>query len=271
MKKLITTTALAKKHNTYYRLMVKKLTNAGLIGNLDLTEYAQSIGATYKGKESRIYWPDNLLIMDNGQVDMKAITVTPDFLNIAKNLYVTTTEIGNDFAISSEQVISCLVFCGYIHKLSNGELLLTSAGSVYGRQYKIDSIGKICKWKKTLCRDAKFRKAIHKIKSITDNIFNYESIDGHMFNTERECAIDDWLTFSGYQHSVRRICPTTKIISQFYIHHLKAHIFIDNSVLFSEEKISHLKNKKLIIKLTDDFDIDKTLSDFFAQFCCEYD
>ncbi|MCD9476309.1 hypothetical protein GLP21_17595 [Photobacterium carnosum] len=269
MKKLITTSAIAKKHNTYYRLMVKKLVTAGLMdSNLELTEYAESLGATYKGKESRIYWPDNLLIMDNGQIDIKSITITPDFLNTAKNLYVTTTEIGNDFAISSDQVISCLVFLGYIHKSINNELLLTTAGSMYGRQYDIDSVGKICKWKKTLCRDAKFRQAIKKVKSITDSTLNYQSVDGHMFNTELACAIDDWLTFSGYRHSVRRICPTTKIISQFYIHHFRAHIFIDDGVLFNEKNIRPIKEMKLIIKSRGDIDIDKTLGDFFSQFCC---
>lgn len=269
MKKLITTSAIAKKHNTYYRLMVKKLVTAGLMdSNLELTEYAESLGATYKGKESRIYWPDNLLIMDNGQIDLQAIAITPNSLKAAKNIYVTTTEIGNDFSISSKQVIGCLLFLGYVHRSINDELLLTTDGRLYGRQYNIEGIGKICKWRKTLCRDAKFRQAINKVKCITDNISKYHAVDGHMFNTERECAIDDWLTFSGYHHSVRRVCPTTKIVSQFYIHRFKAHIFIDDGVISRKKEIKHIKGKALLIESTGDFDIDKTLGDFISQFCC---
>lgn len=259
MKK-ISTTALAKAHNTTTKELFAQLVEVGYIEKQDenwkLTDQGKSKGGSYK--ESKQYgqyivWPEDLALAEGSKVSR----------------LITSTTIGKSFELTANKINFIFSELGWVQKALKG-WNLTEQGKKQGGVQSEDKKSGIpyVRWPETIINSKSLKETVGHVKGTDQDqekspqSTNEESVefrerfeakhrsaDGHMVRSKAEMLIDNWLYMAEIVHAYERKLPIEEdVYCDFYIPTGKVYIEYwgyenDSKYLARKKKKIELYNK----------------------------
>jgi hypothetical protein len=256
--KLVSTTALAKRHQLKTKEMFVKLMNMGLIekegASWKLTEEGKRRGGAYKDSQQYgryIVWPEDLL-EDKERRDT------------SRGSLITATTIGKEFGLSAVKVNYILSEIGWISRGIKGWILSEQGKKQGGVQDEDKHSGvPYVRWPRDIVKSKVLIETIeqfkggegeNKQKGITDGEKEFRkkfeakhrTTDGHYVRSKAEMLIDNWLYMAGIVHAYERKLPIEEdVYSDFYIPDGK--VYIEYWGYENDEKYQARKRKKIAL------------------------
>ena len=254
MKKMLSTSSLAKKHSISTKELFGYFAKNGFIEKRDdswlLSDKGKAIGGEYR--ESKQYgkyivWPENI------QLDLGV-----------NEKFLSATAIGKHFSLSANKMNFILSEIGWIEKGLKG-WKVTSQGEKQGGVQAEDPRSGIpfVRWPEKILESKTLLETISQVKGTQENTQDKEnpsqkvdfrekfeakhrSADGHFVRSKAEMLIDNWLYMAEIVHAYERKLPIEEdVYSDFYIPTGK--VYIEYWGYENDEKYLARKKKKIEI------------------------
>ena len=254
MKKMLSTSSLAKKHSISAKELFGYFAKNGFIEKRDdswlLSDKGKAIGGEYR--ESKQYgkyivWPENI------QLDLGV-----------NEKFLSATAIGKHFSLSANKMNFILSEIGWIEKGLKGWKVTIQGEKQGGVQAEDPRSGiPFVRWPEKILESKTLLETISQVKGTQENTQDKEnpsqkvdfrekfeakhrSADGHFVRSKAEMLIDNWLYMAEIVHAYERKLPIEEdVYSDFYIPTGK--VYIEYWGYENDEKYLARKKKKIEI------------------------